>query len=520
MDGKLGAFIEDFAALVRLAERAQPRVAGGTQLFEALTTHLGVSPDELPVVVEEVPGHRFADADILLAEAAEADPEHRLVGIGGGDQRHHLSLSDMLQQSRHFPQFPLSQPDYANVAVGPALQRQAVSLGLRLFSRHGEPLAVLIRAANPRYGQNAAALEVLGRDPQLVSAFLAEFRAGMQTRSVLKGQVVSLTLDPFGDSGSGVTFHERPRLAAADVVLPEGLLERISRHAVELGGHSGQLQALGQHLKRGILLYGPPGTGKTHTVRYLLGRSEGTTAIILSGGSLAFIAEAARMARALQPSMVVLEDCDLIAEDRSFGHGPQPLLFEVLDAMDGLDDDADVAFVLTTNRVEMLERALAQRPGRVDLAVQIPLPGVEERAALLRLYASQVPFSEEAIAEAAELAEGTTASFARELVRRAVVASALAGAAPSDGHLLAAVEELMGDGEALTRSLLGSAGNDDGDAGPEPAVSSGGYFAYAPRSGMTFGVPGRTASSTSEAGYAGGLGLNLDPADGPEGGDG
>lgn len=41
------------------------------------------------------------------------------------------------------------------------------------------------------------------------------------------------------------------------------------------------------------------------------------------------------MARALQPSIVVLEDCDLIAEDRSFGHGPQPLLFEVLDAMDG-----------------------------------------------------------------------------------------------------------------------------------------------------------------------------------------
>lgn len=42
------------------------------------------------------------------------------------------------------------------------------------------------------------------------------------------------------------------------------------------------------------------------------------------------------MAGALQPSIAVLEDCGLIAEDRSFGHGPQPLLFEVLDAMDGL----------------------------------------------------------------------------------------------------------------------------------------------------------------------------------------
>ncbi len=162
------------------------------------------------------------------------------------------------------------------------------------------------------------------------------------------------------------------------------------------------------------------------------------------------------MARALQPSIVVLEDCDLIAEDRSFGHGPQPLLFEVLDAMDGLDRDADVAFVLTTNRVDMLERALAQRPGRVDLAVEIPLPALRERISLVKLYARGIPFSSDAVEGAASRTEGTTASFARELVRRAVVAAALEGVSVDDRHLSTAVDVLMDDGEALTRSLLGS----------------------------------------------------------------
>lgn len=467
MDENLGKFIDNFARLVELAQSGQHRVRAGTQLLTTLTDHLGTPAESLSVVVEEIPPHRFVDADILLAELAGADEDFRLVGIGGGDQRHHQSLSDMLQQSQFFPQFPLSQPDYTNLAVGPEEQRQAVALGLWLFRHGGRPVAVLQRDANPRYGRQAASLEVLAGDTTSAAGFLSDFRRQMQHRSVLKGQIISLVMGEYGPSAAGVTFHPRPELAASDVILPDGLLQKVSDHALGIAEHRESLSEYGQHLKRGILLYGKPGTGKTHTVRYLLSQSEGATAILLSGGSLARISEAATMARALQPSIVVLEDCDLIAEDRSFGHGPQPLLFEVLDAMDGLDSDADVAFVLTTNRVDMLERALAQRPGRVDLAVEIPLPAPAERTELVKLYARGIPFTPAAVQDAAERTEGTTASFARELVRRAVVAAALEGVPVADGHLGKAVDGLMADGEALTRSLLGSGpGEGDGLGGP------------------------------------------------------
>ncbi|KRE68340.1 AAA family ATPase [Arthrobacter sp. Soil736] len=467
MDENLGKFIDNFARLVELAQSGQHRVRAGTQLLTTLTDHLGTPAESLSVVVEEIPPHRFVDADILMAELAGADEGFQLVGVGGGDQRHHQSLSDMLQQSQFFPQFPLSQPDYTNLAVGPDEQRQAVALGLWLFRHGGRPVAVLQRDANPRYGRQSASLEVLAGDTTNAAGFLSEFRRQMQHRSVLKGQVISLVMGEYGPSAAGVTFHARPALAASDVILPDGLLQKVSDHALGIAEHRESLSEYGQHLKRGILLYGKPGTGKTHTVRYLLSQSEGATAILLSGGSLARISEAATMARALQPSIVVLEDCDLIAEDRSFGHGPQPLLFEVLDAMDGLDSDADVAFVLTTNRVDMLERALAQRPGRVDLAVEIPLPAPSERTELVKLYARGIPFSPAAVQDAAERTEGTTASFARELVRRAVVAAALEGVPVADGHLGQAVDGLMADGEALTRSLLGSGpGDGDGFGGP------------------------------------------------------
>jgi ATP-dependent 26S proteasome regulatory subunit len=80
--------------------------------------------------------------------------------------------------------------------------------------------------------------------------------------------------------------------------------------------------------------------------------------------------------------MVVLEDVDLIAQGRGQPFQPTgPILFELLNKMDGLRDDCDVIFVLTTNRPDILEPALAARPGRIDLAIELPLPDADGRRA-------------------------------------------------------------------------------------------------------------------------------------------
>jgi len=71
------------------------------------------------------------------------------------------------------------------------------------------------------------------------------------------------------------------------------------------------------------------------------------------------IAEACSVARSLQPSVVVVEAVDLIAEERGPLMGQHPLLFELLNEMDGLGQDIDVTFLLTTNRADLLEEALA-----------------------------------------------------------------------------------------------------------------------------------------------------------------
>ena len=100
--------------------------------------------------------------------------------------------------------------------------------------------------------------------------------------------------------------------------------------------------------------------------------------------------------------------------------------------------------------------ALTQRPGRVDLAVEVPLPDLAARVALLRLYSPDGAFSDQTIEAAAERLDGTTASLAKELVRRSVLLATLEGSDLGDGYLERSLERLLGDSEELSRVLLGA----------------------------------------------------------------
>jgi ATP-dependent 26S proteasome regulatory subunit len=155
--------------------------------------------------------------------------------------------------------------------------------------------------------------------------------------------------------------------------------------------------------------------------------------------------------------MVVLEDVDLIAEQRGqpFPH-TGPLLFELLNETDGLRDDGDVIFVLTTNRPDILEPALAARPGRIDLAVELPLLDADARRQLIGLYARGLELDgldfETLIARTA----GASPAYIKELLRKAAVLAASQGAGNrvNRDHLAAAMDEL-GVGGQLAERILG-----------------------------------------------------------------
>ena len=370
---------------------------------------------------------------------------------------HHgdVTLQHVVSGGAHSP-LQLSSPVFADLPNGPGSTLACLQHAVLLVTDERGRYVVRISAPHehkPTLDVEVAGLEV--DEAQAVQSRLAELRGAL---NVYRGHILDVRALPSG--GVALEFSEIPRTQRGDVILPEAVLDRIERHAMGVAAHRERLLSAGQHLKRGLLLYGPPGTGKTHTTRYLVGQMAGYTRLTLTGRALTAIGSVADLARELQPAVIVLEDVDLVAEERSRGPASSPVLFDLLDAMDGAAADADLLFLLTTNRADLLEPALAARPGRVDIAIQVDLPDPEGRARLLELYGRALPLQlgDQDRDDIVQRTEGVTASFLKELLRRAMLHWLTED--PSEvvitaAHLSRALDDLLDTTQQLTRSLLG-----------------------------------------------------------------
>ena len=461
--------LADVGRLVRRGVRAvvgAARAGERTSLAGILAAHLGPDRASLDTVGETWPAYEHVNVQAALdAWLAGPGRSAELVGIAG-HQRAMFGLADLLADDGGQPHpFGLrpANPSRTNLAAGPDGEvRPCVRCGIWLVTEGDARTAVLLRGPEPHMGPPATDVQVVSTDPAAAARIATELRALALEHNVFRGQVLSFGQDVFGHGQSLLTFHRRPTLRADQLILAPETLAEVERQVVEVARHKAQLLAAGQHLKRGLLLYGPPGVGKTHTVRYLMSNLVDTTVIQLTGNALHLIAEACSIARALQPAMVVVEDVDLIAEDRGRHPGEHPLLFQLLNEMDGLAEDADVVFVLTTNRADLLEPALAARPGRVDQAVALELPDVAARRALVELYRGGLAVDTSRLDDVLARTDGVTASFLKELLRRAALVAAARSAGDGELQVSAddldrALDELLDTRNAMTRVLLGGA---------------------------------------------------------------
>lgn len=180
---------------------------------------------------------------------------------------------------------------------------------------------------------------------------------------------------------------------------------------------------------RGVLISGPPGVGKSMATRVLATELTGRVTVIWSEADVMrrSLSDLYRAAADLAPSLVILDDVDLVLGER--GPGGSDALANFLTSFDRMADADGVVTIATTNAPAALDKA-AVRSARIGHHLTIPLPGARHRREILvqavRAFVDadptlKVELSESDLEELAARTEGATAADIKARVVAAVI---------------------------------------------------------------------------------------------------
>jgi hypothetical protein len=430
---------------------------------EALAWHFADIPrDQLVATSRQFPGHMGADVQVAVDRLFSVSPI-RFFGIHEEHRYETLTIAALTRDGRHAQAIAPAQ--YNDVDVGESAPVKCLNNGLWLCETDDLRYAVVL-SSHREYDREAGtrieiAVPVGAAGGEFVQRCFSELESAVNAARSYRGKILSLDGESdYRGRSRGIMVHKLPPVQREDVILPEATLRLLDRNVLNFVGSRPQLRRLGQSTRKGILLYGPPGTGKTHTIRYLASNLPGHTTLIITAAQVTLLAHYMNLARLLQPAMVVIEDVDLIARDRGdMGPCEESLLNALLNEMDGLKEDADILFILTTNRPEELESALASRPGRIDQAIEVPVPDEVGRKKLVQLYGRGLPLADAVVTEAARRTKGVSAAFIKELMRRVAQASIArdGGTTVLSADISEALDDMLFAGGKLNVKLLGGA---------------------------------------------------------------
>ena len=269
-------------------------------------------------------------------------------------------------------------------------------------------------AVHIMFDGNYSNFRILGhtKDNKTIHEFSTKVKLWMRKHDFYKGE--RLEILPHG----ALSFLEYRNVKWDAVILPEDLKSEIVLNIIFPFNNEKLCVKHGIPWRRGVLLAGVAGTGKTQLCRVLCNTLGKDVTILWVTPKALHDVDKVRLvfeaARYFSPSLLVIEDIDFIGKSRDYVS--DPVVGELLTQLDGSASNHGVFVLATTNRPELLDKALIERPSRFDVKLIFEVPDMEHRLKLINLFAVGKKFRGVNYEEIAQITHGFTGAYIQEVL--------------------------------------------------------------------------------------------------------
>jgi hypothetical protein len=174
------------------------------------------------------------------------------------------------------------------------------------------------------------------------------------------------------------------------VVLKEGQMERILSHLNTFLSNGAAYRKADIPFRTGILLYGDPGSGKSSTALAIANELKMNVYIVTLSSLNSDDALNECFMSIPANSIIILEDIDVLSAVRDRDDDQGVTMSGMLNVLDGFQSPPGVITIMTTNRIDVLDKAII-RPGRVDLQEELGCLDTYQLEGMCKYFMGFVP---------------------------------------------------------------------------------------------------------------------------------